>query len=91
MKVSQSVVKQLIPSWIILVCHSLLMDCCYAGDQYYSSVLEELEFEGQGFKADSWSMAVDCGYLQTHRKDVIFHGRTVTAYTNIKLHLVTGK
>lgn len=47
------------------------MDCCYAGDQYYSSVLEEIEFEGKDFKADSWSMAVDSGYLQTHRKDVI--------------------
>ncbi|TNM93082.1 hypothetical protein fugu_018484 [Takifugu bimaculatus] len=29
------------------------------GDQYYSSVLEEIEFEGKDFKADSWSMAVD--------------------------------
>lgn len=49
----------------------MLMDWCYAGDQYYSSVLEEIEFEGKDFKADSWSMAVDSGYLQTHRKDVI--------------------
>lgn len=47
------------------------MDCCCAGDQYYSSVLEEIEFEGKDYKADSWSMAVDSGYLQTHRKDVI--------------------
>lgn len=47
------------------------MDGCYAGDQYYSSVVDEIEFEGNDFKADSWSMAVDSGYLQTHRKDVI--------------------
>ncbi|XP_040909179.1 rho guanine nucleotide exchange factor 1a isoform X2 [Toxotes jaculatrix] len=41
------------------------------GDNYYTSVLEELELEGQDFKADSWSMAVDSSYLQTHRKNVI--------------------
>lgn len=41
------------------------------GDQYYSSVLEEIEFEGKDFKADSWSTAVDSSYLQSHRKDVI--------------------
>ena len=41
------------------------------GDIYYNSVLEELEMDGQDFKADSWSMAVDSRYLQTHRKNVI--------------------
>uniref|UniRef100_A0A672ZBE6 Rho guanine nucleotide exchange factor (GEF) 1a n=1 Tax=Sphaeramia orbicularis TaxID=375764 RepID=A0A672ZBE6_9TELE len=41
------------------------------GDIYYSSVLEDLELEGQDFKADSWSMAVDRSYLQTHRKNII--------------------
>lgn len=38
---------------------------------YYTSILEEIEYEGQDFKADSWSMAVDSSYLQTHRKNVI--------------------
>lgn len=42
-----------------------------SGDIYYTSVLEEMAFEGQDFKADSWSMAVDSSYLQTHRKNVI--------------------
>ncbi|XP_035769079.1 rho guanine nucleotide exchange factor 2-like [Neolamprologus brichardi] len=41
------------------------------GELYYASVLEEIELEGQDFKADSWSMAVDSSYLQTHRKNVI--------------------
>lgn len=48
-----------------------MMDCSCAGDQYYSSVLEDIGFEGKDFKADSWSTAVDSSYLQTHRKDVI--------------------
>lgn len=47
------------------------MGFSYLGDNYYTSVLEELELEGQDFKADSWSMAVDNNYLQTHRKNVI--------------------
>lgn len=42
-----------------------------AGDQYYGSVLEDIELEGRDFQADSWSAAVDSGYLQAHRKDVI--------------------
>lgn len=42
-----------------------------SGDIYYTSVLEEMAFDGQDFKADSWSMAVDSTYLQTHRKNVI--------------------
>uniref|UniRef100_A0A669F8D4 Rho guanine nucleotide exchange factor (GEF) 2a n=1 Tax=Oreochromis niloticus TaxID=8128 RepID=A0A669F8D4_ORENI len=33
--------------------------------------IQEIELEGQDFKADSWSMAVDSSYLQTHRKNVI--------------------
>ncbi|KAM7383737.1 hypothetical protein PAMA_011206 [Pampus argenteus] len=41
------------------------------GDIYYTSVLEEMELEGQDFKADSWSMAVDSNYLQSHRKNII--------------------
>lgn len=49
----------------------MLMAFSCLGDIYYVSVLEEMEFEGQDFKADSWSMAVDSSYLQTHRKNVI--------------------
>lgn len=41
------------------------------GEGYFNSLLEDLEFEGREFEADSWSMAVDSTYLQTHRKDVI--------------------
>ncbi|CAB1350986.1 unnamed protein product [Coregonus sp. 'balchen'] len=41
------------------------------GEVYYTSMLEEMEIEGRDFEADSWSMAVDSGYLQTHRKDII--------------------
>lgn len=41
------------------------------GDMYYISALEEIEFESQDFRADSWSMAVDSSYLQTHRKHII--------------------
>ncbi|KPP71970.1 hypothetical protein Z043_109070, partial [Scleropages formosus] len=41
------------------------------GEVYYASMLEEIEQEGRDFEADSWSLAVDSSYLQTHRKDVI--------------------
>ncbi|XP_077403968.1 rho guanine nucleotide exchange factor 2 isoform X3 [Vanacampus margaritifer] len=41
------------------------------GDYYYTSVLEEMELEGEDFKADSWSMAVDTDYLHAHSKNVI--------------------
>ncbi|KAM8884365.1 rho guanine nucleotide exchange factor 2 [Synchiropus picturatus] len=41
------------------------------GDNFYRSVLEELQLEGEEFQADSWSMAVDSHYLQMHRKNVI--------------------
>lgn len=49
----------------------MLTDCFCAGDQYYNSVLEDIEFEDKDFKADSWSSAVDSSYLQAHRKDTI--------------------
>lgn len=49
----------------------MLMVSLSLGDLYYTSVLEELELEGQDFKADSWSMAVDSSYLHTHRKNNI--------------------
>nr|XP_057902961.1 rho guanine nucleotide exchange factor 1a isoform X3 [Doryrhamphus excisus] len=41
------------------------------GDLYYTSILEEMELEGEDFKADSWSMAVDTGYLHSHSKNII--------------------
>ncbi|XP_061616592.1 rho guanine nucleotide exchange factor 1a isoform X2 [Phyllopteryx taeniolatus] len=41
------------------------------GDYYYTSILEEMELEGEDFKADSWSMAVDTDYLHAHGKNVI--------------------
>uniref|UniRef100_A0A674NIY9 Rho/Rac guanine nucleotide exchange factor 2 n=1 Tax=Takifugu rubripes TaxID=31033 RepID=A0A674NIY9_TAKRU len=58
------------------------------GDQYYSSVLEEIEFEGKDFKADSWSMAVDSGYLQTHRKDVIKRQDVIYELIQTEVHHV---
>lgn len=59
------------------------------GEIYYSSVLEEMKLEGQDFKADSWSMAVDSSYLQTHsktvikRQDVIYGTKTSSLYEYI--------
>nr|XP_055065551.1 rho guanine nucleotide exchange factor 2 isoform X1 [Misgurnus anguillicaudatus] len=41
------------------------------GEMYYASMLEELKKDGKDFEADSWSLAVDSSYLQSHRKDVI--------------------
>ncbi|XP_044026445.1 rho guanine nucleotide exchange factor 1a isoform X2 [Siniperca chuatsi] len=56
------------------------------GDPYYTSVLEEMEFEGQDFKADSWSMAVDSSYLQTHRKNVIKRQDVIYELIQTELH-----
>ncbi|KAG7225333.1 hypothetical protein INR49_027313 [Caranx melampygus] len=56
------------------------------GDVYYTSVLEEIELEGQDFKADSWSMAVDCSYLQTHRKNVIKRQDVIYELIQTELH-----
>ncbi|KAK1880729.1 Rho guanine nucleotide exchange factor 2 [Dissostichus eleginoides] len=58
----------------------------YLGDNYYSSVLEELELEGQDFKADSWSMAVDSSYLQTHRKNIIKRQDVIYELIQTELH-----
>lgn len=63
----------------------MLMVFSCLGDIYYTSVLEEMEFEGQEFKADSWSMAVDSGYLQTHRKNVIKRQDVIYGDNNIIL------
>uniref|UniRef100_A0A8C9X0H8 Rho guanine nucleotide exchange factor (GEF) 2a n=1 Tax=Sander lucioperca TaxID=283035 RepID=A0A8C9X0H8_SANLU len=49
-------------------------------------VLEELELEGQDFKADSWSMAVDNNYLQTHRKNVIKRQDVIYELIQTELH-----
>lgn len=51
-------------------------------------MLEEMEIEGRDFEADSWSMAVDSGYLQTHRKDIIkrqdvIYGESSDMYLNL--------
>uniref|UniRef100_A0A7N8X2U8 Rho guanine nucleotide exchange factor (GEF) 1a n=1 Tax=Mastacembelus armatus TaxID=205130 RepID=A0A7N8X2U8_9TELE len=53
---------------------------------YYISVLEEIEHEGQDFKADSWSMAVDSTYLQTHRKNVIKQQDVIYELIQTELH-----
>ncbi|XP_059206780.1 rho guanine nucleotide exchange factor 2-like isoform X2 [Centropristis striata] len=56
------------------------------GDSYYTSVLEDLELEGQDFKADSWSMAVDSSYLQAHRKNVIKRQDVIYELIQTELH-----
>uniref|UniRef100_A0AAX7T657 Rho guanine nucleotide exchange factor (GEF) 1a n=1 Tax=Astatotilapia calliptera TaxID=8154 RepID=A0AAX7T657_ASTCA len=56
------------------------------GELYYASVLEEIELEGQDFKADSWSMAVDSSYLQTHRKNVIKRQDVIYELIHTELH-----
>lgn len=60
---------------------------CCSGDIYYSSVLDEMKLDGPDFKADSWSMAVDSAYLQSHSKTVIkrqdvIYGTTVPLISN---------
>lgn len=68
----------------------LTLDECFplSGEEYYTSMLEEMEIEGRDFEADSWSMAVDSGYLQTHRKDIIkrqdvIYGESSDMYLNL--------
>ncbi|XP_022066856.1 rho guanine nucleotide exchange factor 2-like isoform X2 [Acanthochromis polyacanthus] len=56
------------------------------GDMYYTSVLEEMELEGQDFQADSWSMAVDSSYLQTHRKNIIKRQDVIYELIQTELH-----
>ncbi|XP_051948463.1 rho guanine nucleotide exchange factor 2-like isoform X1 [Xyrauchen texanus] len=58
------------------------------GEGYFNSLLEELEFEGQEFEADSWSMAVDSAYLQTHRKDIIKRQDVIYELIQTELHHV---
>ncbi|MCJ8744813.1 hypothetical protein PDJAM_G00122870 [Pangasius djambal] len=58
------------------------------GEVYYASMLEELEREGRDFEADSWSLAVDASYLQTHRKDVIKRQDVIYELIQTELHHV---
>ncbi|XP_046875141.1 rho guanine nucleotide exchange factor 1a isoform X2 [Hypomesus transpacificus] len=58
------------------------------GEVYYASMLEEMEIEGRDFEADSWSMAVDSAYLQTHRKDVIKRQDVIYELIQTELHHV---
>uniref|UniRef100_A0A674EDB6 Rho guanine nucleotide exchange factor (GEF) 2a n=1 Tax=Salmo trutta TaxID=8032 RepID=A0A674EDB6_SALTR len=58
------------------------------GEVYYASMLEEMEIEGRDFEADSWSMAVDSGYLQTHRKDIIKRQDVIYELIQTELHHV---
>ncbi|XP_046732205.1 rho guanine nucleotide exchange factor 2 isoform X2 [Silurus meridionalis] len=58
------------------------------GEVYYASMLEDLEREGRDFEADSWSLAVDSSYLQTHRKDVIKRQDVIYELIQTELHHV---
>ncbi|XP_072524942.1 rho guanine nucleotide exchange factor 2 isoform X2 [Salminus brasiliensis] len=58
------------------------------GEVYYASMLEELEKDGRDFEADSWSLAVDASYLQTHRKDVIKRQDVIYELIQTELHHV---
>ncbi|KAI4892485.1 hypothetical protein NFI96_027971, partial [Prochilodus magdalenae] len=58
------------------------------GEVYYASMMEELEKEGRDFESDSWSLAVDSSYLQTHRKDVIKRQDVIYELIQTELHHV---
>uniref|UniRef100_A0A673LZ45 Rho guanine nucleotide exchange factor 2-like n=1 Tax=Sinocyclocheilus rhinocerous TaxID=307959 RepID=A0A673LZ45_9TELE len=58
------------------------------GEGYFTSLLDDLEYEGREFEADSWSMAVDSTYLQTHRKDVIKRQDVIYELIQTELHHV---
>ncbi|KAM9307149.1 rho guanine nucleotide exchange factor 2 [Pholidichthys leucotaenia] len=57
-----------------------------SGYMYYSSALEEFQLVDQDFKADSWSMAVDWSYLQTHRKKDIKRQEVIYELIQTELH-----
>uniref|UniRef100_A0A669F2S7 Rho guanine nucleotide exchange factor (GEF) 2a n=1 Tax=Oreochromis niloticus TaxID=8128 RepID=A0A669F2S7_ORENI len=48
--------------------------------------IANIQLEGQDFKADSWSMAVDSSYLQTHRKNVIKRQDVIYELIHTELH-----
>ncbi|XP_029022391.1 rho guanine nucleotide exchange factor 1a isoform X2 [Betta splendens] len=56
------------------------------GDLYYTSIMEALDLQGQDFKADSWSMAVDSSYLHTHRKNDIKRQDVIYELIQTELH-----
>ncbi|KAM3596548.1 uncharacterized protein V6R79_016406 [Siganus canaliculatus] len=56
------------------------------GEVYYTSVMKEIEYEGDDFKADSWSMAVDSSYLQAHHKNVIKRQDVIYELIQTELH-----
>ncbi|XP_077447069.1 rho guanine nucleotide exchange factor 2 isoform X2 [Stigmatopora argus] len=61
------------------------------GDYYYyypASVLEELELEGEDFKADSWSTAVDAAYLHGHGKNIIKRQDVIYELIQTEVHHV---
>uniref|UniRef100_A0A672R8Q6 Rho guanine nucleotide exchange factor 2-like n=1 Tax=Sinocyclocheilus grahami TaxID=75366 RepID=A0A672R8Q6_SINGR len=58
------------------------------GEGYFTSLLDDLEYESREFEADSWSMAVDSTYLQTHRKDVIKRQDVIYELIQTELHHV---
>lgn len=51
----------------------MFADVCYvwAGEWWWSPLLEELQEEGKCVQADSWSLAVEQNFLQTLHKDLI--------------------
>ncbi|KAK1154617.1 rho guanine nucleotide exchange factor 2 isoform X1 [Acipenser oxyrinchus oxyrinchus] len=58
------------------------------GEQFYSQMLSELEAEGEDFKADSWSLAVDTNFLQQQRKDVMKRQDVIYELIQTELHHV---
>lgn len=54
----------------------------------YSSALEDTEVEGQHFKADSWSLAVDRAYLQKHHRSTIKRQDVIYELLQTELHHV---
>ncbi|XP_055013116.1 rho guanine nucleotide exchange factor 1a isoform X2 [Boleophthalmus pectinirostris] len=55
-------------------------------DGQYSSALEDSDVEGQHFKADSWSLAVDRTYLQKHHRAVIKRQDVIYELIQTELH-----
>ncbi|KAK7898141.1 hypothetical protein WMY93_018994, partial [Mugilogobius chulae] len=58
------------------------------GEAQYSSVLEDTEVEGQHFKADSWSLAVERSFLQKHHRAVIKRQDVIYELIQTELHHV---
>uniref|UniRef100_A0A3B4BDJ7 Rho guanine nucleotide exchange factor (GEF) 28a n=1 Tax=Periophthalmus magnuspinnatus TaxID=409849 RepID=A0A3B4BDJ7_9GOBI len=56
------------------------------GEGQYSNVMEDTDAEGQHFKADSWSLAVDRTYLQKHHRVVIKRQDVIYELIQTELH-----